>query len=76
MNLHEEIAALAYELYEKSGRESGMDLAHWLEAERTVAALHSNQTLAASAPEPERRKGPRRRVQKGVSENASFNPGS
>lgn len=76
MNLHEEIAKLAYELYEKSGRAGGMDLAHWLEAEKIVTALHSNKTPAASAPEPERRKGQRRRLPKGRSENASFNPGS
>ncbi|HXN07890.1 MAG TPA: DUF2934 domain-containing protein [Nitrospiria bacterium] len=76
MNLHEEITKLAYELYEKSGRASGMELAHWLEAEGIVTALHGNKTPAASAPELERRKGTRRRVPKGVNENASFNPGS
>lgn len=36
--LHEEIAKLAYELYEKSGRLEGRDLENWCEAERIVLA--------------------------------------
>ena len=34
--LHEEIRKKAQELYEKSGRKPGRDLANWLEAERIV----------------------------------------
>lgn len=36
MNLHDEIARIACELYEKSGRVEGRDEANWLEAERIV----------------------------------------
>lgn len=38
MALHEEIATLAYEIYEKSGRLEGRDLENWCEAERIVSA--------------------------------------
>lgn len=37
--LHQEIAELAYLLYEQSGFQDGNDLAHWLEAERQVRAV-------------------------------------
>lgn len=43
MDLHEEIAKFAYELYEKGGRLEGRDLENWCEAERTVLA-RSDQT--------------------------------
>lgn len=36
MNLRDEIAQLAFELYEISGRKEGRDLANWLEAERII----------------------------------------
>jgi len=42
--MHEEIAALAYQLWEKSGREAGRDQEYWFEAE--------NQLNAASQPAP------------------------
>jgi hypothetical protein len=32
----EQIAKLAYEIYEKSGRVAGRDLQNWLAAEKTV----------------------------------------
>ena len=35
-NLEEEIRRLAYELYEKRGREDGYDLDDWLRAEAEV----------------------------------------
>ncbi len=38
MNLFDEIAKVAYELYEKSGFIDGRDLDNWLEAERIVMA--------------------------------------
>lgn len=38
MNLHDEIAKVAYELYEKSGRISGRDVENWIEAEKVVKA--------------------------------------
>jgi len=38
MDLYDEIAKVAYELYEKSGYTEGRDLDNWLEAERIVMA--------------------------------------
>lgn len=40
MELQKEIAQLAFELYEISGRKEGRDVANWLEAERII---HSAQ---------------------------------
>ncbi len=48
MNLHSEIARVAYELYEKNGRCGGRDLDNWLEAERIVMAQRTvNKSGAA-----------------------------
>jgi replicative DNA helicase len=38
-NLHQEIFRVAYDIYERSGRIEGRDIAHWLEAERIVRTL-------------------------------------
>ena len=38
MDLYEEIAKVAYEIYEKSGYIEGRDLDNWLEAERIMMA--------------------------------------
>ena len=38
MDLYDEIAKVAYELYERSGRIEGRELDNWLEAERIVMA--------------------------------------
>lgn len=38
MDLYEEIAKVAYEIYEKGGCIEGRDLDNWLEAERIVMA--------------------------------------
>ncbi|BCB97130.1 hypothetical protein JZK55_20520 [Dissulfurispira thermophila] len=43
MNLHDEIAKVAHELYEKSGRVPGRDLDNWLEAEKIVMARYEGQ---------------------------------
>ncbi|MGB9716100.1 MAG: DUF2934 domain-containing protein [Thermodesulfovibrionales bacterium] len=43
MELYEEIARVAYELYEKSGYIEGRDLDNWLEAERIVKARLAEQ---------------------------------
>lgn len=40
IKLQEEIAKVAYELYEKSGRVKGHDLDNWLEAEKIVKELY------------------------------------
>jgi hypothetical protein len=43
MELHDEIAKVARELYEKSGRIKGRDLNNWLEAEKLVMARQKSQ---------------------------------
>ncbi|HUI46275.1 MAG TPA: DUF2934 domain-containing protein [Nitrospirota bacterium] len=45
MNLRDEIAAAAYELYETRGRIPGRDLDDWLEAERIVLARRAGQEI-------------------------------
>jgi hypothetical protein len=41
MNLHEEIATVAFDLYEKGGRVDGRHVENWLEAERIVRERHA-----------------------------------
>jgi hypothetical protein len=48
MSLHDEIAKVAHELYEKSGRMPGRDLENWLEAEKIVMARHKGQKKTSS----------------------------
>ncbi len=43
MKLYDEIARIAYDLYEKTGRMDGRELDNWLEAERVVMSLHAEQ---------------------------------
>ncbi len=45
MNLHGEIAAVAYELFESKGCIHGCDLDDWLDAERIVLGRHSGQEM-------------------------------
>jgi len=45
MDLYDEIARVAYELWEQSGRIDGRDLEHWIEAERIVLARGEMQTM-------------------------------
>jgi hypothetical protein len=45
MNLHEEIARVAYELYKKSGCIEGRDAVNWLDAERIVLTRHASQDI-------------------------------
>jgi hypothetical protein len=45
MNLHDEIAAIAYELYESRGCVQGRDLDDWLDAERLVLGRHAGQEM-------------------------------
>lgn len=51
MKLKEEIAKVAYELYEKDGRKHGKDQEHWLEAERIVRARMEEQSKPEKARE-------------------------
>lgn len=45
MNLHDEITAVAQELYESRGRVNGHALDDWLNAEEIVLARHASQEL-------------------------------
>jgi len=45
MNLREEIAKVARELYEKSGRIEGRDRENWFDAERLVLSRHAGQDM-------------------------------
>jgi hypothetical protein len=57
VKLYDEIAKIAYELYEKSGRAEGRELDNWLEAERIVMARHREQEkIEAESSSPPKRK--------------------
>ncbi len=43
-NVHDEVAQVAYELFEKRGRVHGHELQDWLDAERIVSARSSKGT--------------------------------
>jgi len=45
MNLYDEIAKLAFELFEKSGCIPCRELENWLEAERIVLMRHASQEI-------------------------------
>jgi hypothetical protein len=53
MNLHDEIAAVAYELFESRGCSYGCDLDDWLSAEKIVLGRHAGQEIE----EPEEEEG-------------------
>jgi hypothetical protein len=55
MDLNDEIAKLAYELYEKSGRTKGRDLDNWLEAERMIKTSPSVPKEKTKTPNAELR---------------------
>lgn len=65
MNLKEEIAKAAYELYEKSGCIDGKDSEHWLEAEKTVLLRHTGQDGSVKESVPKGKKvSPKKKVRK------------
>jgi hypothetical protein len=45
MKWYDQIAKLARELYEKSGRVEGRDLDNWLEAERIILDRYNKQEM-------------------------------
>ncbi len=45
MDLHDEIARVACEIYEKGGRIQGRELENWLEAECIVLSRHASQEI-------------------------------
>ena len=54
MKLHDEVAAVAYELFEARGCIPFQDLDDWLDAERIVLARHAGQEIE----EPEEEDAP------------------
>ena len=54
MNLHDEIAAVAYELFKSRNGIPVRDLDDWLDAERIVLVMHAGQEIE----EPEEEDGP------------------
>ncbi len=48
MGIGEEIAKVAYELYEKRGKSHGCDLEDWLAAEKIVRERHASKTAAGA----------------------------
>ena len=54
MNLHDEVATVAYELFKSRGCIPVRDLDDWLDAERIVLARHAGQEIE----EPEEEDGP------------------
>lgn len=53
MDLHDEIASIAYELFESRGCTHGCDLDDWLNAEGIVLGMHLGQDME----EPEEENG-------------------
>lgn len=45
MDLYEEIARKAFELYKKKGCLEGRDIENWLDAERIVLSRHASQDI-------------------------------
>ena len=62
--LRDEIAKVAFELYEKRGRGGGSHLDDWLEAEKIVMARHSMSAEAKGKPLKAEKQKTRRRAQK------------
>jgi hypothetical protein len=54
-NLHDEIAKVAYTIFENSGRLYGYDLENWLEAEKIVMEMHAKE-MASEAKKPSKTK--------------------
>jgi len=44
-SIHDEIAKVAYELYEKGGRVHGNELNNWFEAENSVMEKHEKHAI-------------------------------
>jgi len=65
MDFYNEIAKVAYELYEKSGYIHGRELNNWLEAERIVRARLVEEEKKRSDKKPEGRseKKPERKIE-------------
>jgi hypothetical protein len=81
LDRNDEIAKVAYELFERDGREHGRDQEHWHEAEEIVRARHARQsgkapakkTRAAQPEKPIVKKSPKG-TQTGASSKARAKP--
>jgi hypothetical protein len=51
-NIYDEIAQVAHDLYEKSGRIQGRSVQNWLEAEKMVLARHEKDAKKAKPVRP------------------------
>ena len=51
-NIYNEIAQVAHDLYEKSGRIQGRSVQNWLEAEKIVLARHEKDAKKAKTIRP------------------------
>ena len=51
MNLHDEIAQVAYELWEKRGKEHGKDGEDWYQAEAIVRVRYGQPAISAKGKE-------------------------
>jgi hypothetical protein len=81
-NLYDEIAAVARELYEKSGRVEGHDLDNWLEAEKIVKTRYAakikneDKVIKSSIVEHlgDERRRHKRFIVKGRQRNVTYSP--
>jgi hypothetical protein len=53
MDWNGEVEKVAYELFERDGRQHGKDKEHWMEAEKIVRARHASGERKAEAPKKE-----------------------
>ena len=53
----DEIAARAYQIYERDGRADGRDMDHWLQAERELREERSRRGNVAMSERPEQNRG-------------------
>lgn len=49
---HEQIADLAFRIYEQDGQPEGMAEEHWIRAEQALKTLKQNEVPEAETPEP------------------------
>ena len=68
MDFYNEIARVAYELYERSGYIHGRDLNNWVEAERIVRARLAEEEKKRSSRKPENK--PERKPEKKIEAKA------
>ena len=75
MDLNDEIAKVAYELFERDGKRDGKDKEHWCEAEEIVRARHAAEEKKAKTrkakPVSASQKGVSRKTQGGTQKEAA-----